>query len=80
MFADIHSMVQLASAQGWNSDREHRRRLPQRLETDAAAGGDLRGDTAQARPRQNALPQDSQRQQGSRLHRQQGSQASLYWC
>ena len=35
---------------------------------------------AQARPRQNALPQDRQREQGAGLYRQQGSASGLHRC
>lgn len=48
MIADIHGVVQLSPAQGRDSDRKHRRRLPQRTEADAAVGGDLRRDPSQA--------------------------------
>lgn len=56
--SDLHSMVQQPPEEGRNRNREHRRRLPQWPKADAAAGGHLRRDTAQARPRQDAFPQD----------------------
>lgn len=71
-------MVQQSPAQGGHGHRQHRRRLPQWPQADAPAGGDIWRDAAQARPRQDALPQNRQRQQGPRLHRQQGGQTSIY--
>lgn len=62
-------MVQQPPEEGRHRHREHRGRLPQRPKAHAAVGGDLRRDPAQARPRQDALPQDRQRQQGFGLHR-----------
>lgn len=66
---DLHGMVQQSPAEGRHWHREHRRGFPQRAEADAAAGSHLRRDPAQARPRQDAIPQDRERQQGARLHR-----------
>lgn len=62
-------MVQQSPAQGRHCHREHRRRFPQRPETDVAAGSHFRRDTAKTRPRQNAIPQDRQRKQSTRLYR-----------
>ena len=40
--------------------------------------GDQRRDSAPPRPRQDEVPQDRQRQQGTRLHRVQGRQAGVH--
>lgn len=62
-------MVQQSLEEGRHWHRQHRRRFQKWLEIDAAARGDLGRDPAEARPRQDAIPQNRQRQQGPRLHR-----------
>ena len=75
---DVHGLVQFSPAKSRHGHRQHRRRLPQRTQVDAAARSDLRRDSAQARPWQDEVPQDRQRQQGTRLYRQQGRQTGLH--
>lgn len=61
-------MVQQPLEEGRHRHREHRRRLQEWPKADAAARSHLGRDPAQARPRQDAFPQDRQRQQGFGLH------------
>ena len=77
---DIHSMVQLPPAQGRHPNRRDQRRLPQRPEAHAPARSHQLRAAAQAGSRQNALPQDRQRQQGLGLHSVQGRQACVHRC
>ena len=78
--SDLHSMGELTFAQGRNSNREHRRGFPQWPQTYAPLGGHFRRNPAKARPRQDEVPQDRQRQQGFGLYRQQRRQVGLHRC
>ena len=49
ILSDLHCVGELSPAQGRNTDREHRGRLPEWLEAHALAGGHLRRNTAKAR-------------------------------
>lgn len=79
MVSDFHCLVQLALEKGRHFDRKHRRRLQEWAEADAPPGSHLRRDPTQTRQGQDEVPQDRQRQQGPRLHRQQGSQTRIHW-
>lgn len=61
VFTDVHGVVQQSPEKSRHRYREHRGRLQEWVEVDAAPGGDLRRDPAQTRPRQDAVPQDRQR-------------------
>lgn len=64
-------MVQQPLEESRHWHREHRRGLQERPQADAVTRSYLRRDAAQARPRQDALPQDRQCQQSLGLHRVQ---------
>jgi len=61
---DIYCLVQFSLEEGRHPDRRNQRRLSHRPQAHAAVGGDLERAVAQARPWQDALPQDRQCQQG----------------
>jgi hypothetical protein len=78
LFSDLHGMGELTFTQGWHANRKHRGGLPWRSQAYALARGHLRRDPPKTGSWQDEVPQDCQRQQGSRLHRQQGCQAGLH--
>ena len=66
--ADVHSLVQLAPAQGGHTDRQYRGGSSKWFKTHAVARSDIWRATSEARPRQDAISQNSKRKQSTTVH------------
>ena len=71
-------MGQFSPSQSRHPNRKYRGGLPERPQAHVASRGHLWRDPPEARPRQDEVPQDRQRQQGVGLHCQQGRETRVH--